>query len=212
MGFSQYTCFPASRAAIVTGMCRLLCRQTSTASTSSRARSARKSVSTARNACARGDALQLPAVGVGQRHDARSGNLLVSGDVGLADLPDPDDADANLVPCHEPTLPGGRGGLQSAGDGAMLGHDRKRTRALDDARWVDGSPAEPDDHDDESGGRDPGPVQDLRHGRGGPCARPGRGQPGLWHRPRLGHLRSGRGGSRPRCTGDLPRRRAARHR
>ena len=44
MGFSQYTCLPASSAATVTGMCRLLCRHTSTAWTSSRAMSLRKSV------------------------------------------------------------------------------------------------------------------------------------------------------------------------
>ena len=43
IGFSQYTCLPASSAATVTGMWKLLCRHTSTASMSSRSSSARKS-------------------------------------------------------------------------------------------------------------------------------------------------------------------------
>ena len=46
MGFSQYTCLPASSAAMVTGACRLLCRHTSTASSFFISRSSRKSVKT----------------------------------------------------------------------------------------------------------------------------------------------------------------------
>jgi len=51
MGFSQYTCLPASSAAMVTGPWRLLCRQTSTASISSLARSSRKSACTSGMPC-----------------------------------------------------------------------------------------------------------------------------------------------------------------
>ena len=132
MGFSQYTCLPACSAATVTGMCRLLCRQTSTASMSSRASSARKSVSIVADARPGGDARQLLAVDVAERHDPRAGDLLVGGQMLLADLPHADDADADLVPSSCPTLPGARhAGLQSgAWTGGMLGRMTGRERVL----------------------------------------------------------------------------------